>query len=88
MRRHTRSEIYAARQRNIERWRRYRREYVEDARHPIQPGDWWAQEGRFNKLTLSCRDHAMCRGAQYESKFRAHRTSVYARLDVADREEQ
>lgn len=87
MKRHSRQEVVEARERNVARWQRYAREFVEMPGRSIQPGEWWSQYGRFNKLTMSCRDHAICRLARDERRFRTHKRAYYKRLDVADFED-
>lgn len=85
--RHTRMEVIEARQRNEAKWRRFAKAFVATPSHPLKEGDWWTQTGRFNKLTLSCRDHAICRIDRASRRFAVHRKRFYERLDVADMEE-
>ena len=84
MRRHSRAHTLAARRRNILRWRRYARTFVYEPGRPDIDDGFWSQEGRFNKLTLSCDGHAICRLDRALHKFRTGKRAVYRRLDRRD----
>ena len=88
MKRHSGQQIYEARLRAIAKWKRYRDTWVLDYRtHPQArppwrptPEDYWGQEGRFNKLSISC-DCSFCSVGRWERKFRTHKHSYYRKLD-------
>lgn len=89
--RHTRQHVIAQRKRQIRKWLRYRRCFLERSsgpsqRHTFGPTEWWGQEGRFVKLSLSCDHHALCRLDNWLSKFRRTRSTYYHMLDLYEAE--
>jgi hypothetical protein len=83
VKRHSRAHVRIQRERAVQKWRRYRRTFVDRPERRVQPGEWWTQEGRFNKLTLSC-DCRMCSIERAERKFRSHKQQFYRALDRVD----
>lgn len=84
--RHSRAHVRIQRERAVQKWRRYRRTFVDRPERPVAEGEWWAQEGRFNKLTLSC-NCRMCALERWDRKFRSHRQHSYRQMDLLDFQE-
>ncbi len=67
------------RERVIKKWKRWSYRVMGDRYW----SEFWEQEGRFNKFSLSC-DCSMCRIARDERKFRNKKKKIYREMDKVD----